>query len=115
MLFRVDPESATSLAAQIAAQVRAGVARAELAPGERLPPARELATALQVNVHTVLRAYAVLRDEGVIRMRQGRGAWVSETAKPGMVELNELVAKLRAEGSKLGLSAADIARLVERA
>lgn len=115
MLFRVDHESPTSLADQIAAQVRAGVARADLEPGERLPPARELATALQVNIHTVLRAYGTLRDEGVIRMRQGRGAWVSETAGPGLVELNALVAKLRAEGSKLGLSAADVARMVERA
>lgn len=115
MLFRVDESSSTSLADQIASQVRSAVALGELAPGERLPPARELATSLRVNVHTVLRAYGRLRDEGVIQMRQGRGAWVSDAAGPGLVEVNELVAQLMAQARKLGMSTADVTRLVERA
>jgi len=115
MLFRVDQASVTSLADQLAIQVRAGIVRGELMPGERLPPARELAAALKVNMHTVLRAYAQLRDEGVIQMRQGRGAWVSDTAGADVVRLNELVAQLKAEARKLGLSASDLTRLVERA
>lgn len=115
MLFRVDAGSSTSLADQIAAQVRAGVASGELAPGERLPPARELAASLRVNVHTVLRAYGRLREEGVIGMRQGRGAWVSESASPGLVRVNELASELMEQARKLGLSADDVTRLVERA
>ena len=115
MLFRVDERSSVSLADQIAAQVRSAVASGELAPGERLPPARELATSLRVNVHTVLRAYGRLRDEGVIQMRQGRGAWVSDDAGPGLVAVNELVEQLMAQARRLGMSTADVTRLVERA
>lgn len=115
MLFRVDGASTVSLAEQIAVQVRAGIVSGGLAPGERLPPARDLALALQVNMHTVLRAYGQLRDEGVIEMRQGRGAWVREDAGPGLVRVTELAAQLVAEARKLGLSSQDITRLVERA
>ena len=64
MLFRVDQESPVSLADQIAVPVPATIASDDLAPGERLPPARELAKSLRVNMHTVLRAYQQLRDEG---------------------------------------------------
>lgn len=115
MLFRVDSASTVSLAAQIAVQVRAGIVSGDLSHGERLPPARDLARALQVNMHTVLRAYGQLRDEGVIEMRQGRGAWVREDAGPGLVRVTELAAQLVAEARKLGLSPQDITRLVERA
>jgi GntR family transcriptional regulator len=115
MLFHVDQASVTSLANQIAIQIRAGIVHGELTPGERLPPARELAAALEVNMHTVLRAYAQLRDEGVIQMRQGRGAWISDTAGTDVLRLNELVVQLMAEARKLGVTASEVMRLVERA
>lgn len=115
MLFRVDTASTTSLADQIALQVRAGIVHGALAPGERLPPARELAAALQVNMHTVLRAYGQLRDEGVIQMRRGRGAWVSEDAGAGLIRVQGMVEQLMVEARKHGLSAIDVTRLVERA
>jgi GntR family transcriptional regulator len=66
-------------------------------------------------MHTVLRAYAQLRDEGVIQMRQGRGAWISDTAGTDVLRLNELVVQLMAEARKLGVTASEVMRLVERA
>ncbi|MGK9147696.1 GntR family transcriptional regulator [Plantibacter flavus] len=114
MLFRIDPDSAVSLAEQVAVQVRAGIAAGELAPGERLPPARDLATGLRVNMHTVLRAYAQLRDDGLVGMRQGRGAWVREDAAPGLIRVNELVEELVAEARKVGLSPQELGRMIER-
>lgn len=112
MLFRVDAASALSLAEQIAVQVRAGVAGGTLVPGERLPPARDLAKALQVNMHTVLRAYAQLRDESVIEMRQGRGAFVRQDAGPGLIRVTELAEQLMDEARKLGMSQQDLVRLI---
>ncbi|MFD2841076.1 GntR family transcriptional regulator [Populibacterium corticicola] len=77
MLFRVDTVSSEPIFEQIAHQVRVAVSRGDLVPGDKLPPARQVAAALEVNLHTVLHAYQILRDEGHIELRRGRGALVT--------------------------------------
>ncbi|WP_244288024.1 GntR family transcriptional regulator [Cryobacterium flavum] len=114
MLFVVDASSSVSLAEQIAVQVRSGVVSGDLKPGERLPPARDLAKSLRVNMHTVLRAYAELRNDEVIEMRQGRGAFVRKDAGAGLIHVTELAAQLMHEARKLGLTQSDIVRLIQR-
>ncbi len=104
MIFTVDPGSSVSLAEQIAVQVRVALTTGAITPGERLPPARELATALKINMHTVLRAYQQLRDEGIVELRQGRGAVVRADASDASVRLNHLVIELATEAKRLGLS-----------
>jgi GntR family transcriptional regulator len=80
VLWTVNPLSGDPLFAQIVAQVHVALSRGDLSAGDRLPAARELATSLDLNMHTVLRAYQVLRDEGVIELRRGRGAVVTAHA-----------------------------------
>jgi GntR family transcriptional regulator len=115
MLFRIDANSSVPLTQQIAEQVRSSVTDGLLMPGERLPPARDLAKALQVNMHTVLRAYAELRDEGLIEMRQGRGAFVRKDASTGLARITELAAQLLKEAQKLGMTQSEVVQLINRA
>ena len=114
MLFRIDPTSAEPLFAQLAAQVRAGVLHGELRPGTRLPSARDLAASLDVNLHTVLRAYQDLRDEGLVDMRRGRGAVVTAAAAD-LAALSGDIRELARKARTLKLSPDSLAALVKDA
>ena len=80
MLLSIDTASERPIYEQIADAVRRAVARGEILAGEKLPPASDVATGLDVNKHTVLRAYQELRDEGLVDLRRGRGAVVTRIA-----------------------------------
>ncbi|AEW97032.1 MULTISPECIES: GntR family transcriptional regulator [Streptomycetaceae] len=113
MLFRVDPASRTPLGDQIAGCVRRALADGTLRHGERLPSAREVAASLDVNVHTVLRGYQRLRDEGLIELRRGRGAVVTGgVLAPDRARLLERVRSLAEDARTLGLSDAEILDLL---
>jgi GntR family transcriptional regulator len=114
MLIRVDPASPTPLFEQVAAAVRTDVLRGGVTAGERLPSARELAESLDLNVHTVLRAYQVLRDEGLVDLRRGRGAVVTDRARD-YATLASLLPALVAEAKRLDLSPAALAALIREA
>lgn len=101
MLWQVDPTSATPLFEQLASSIRGAVSSGTLRRGDRLPAAREVAESLQINLHTVLRAYQVVRDEGLVDLRRGRGAIV--VAEPDAARLAALVRELTAEAARLGL------------
>lgn len=113
MLFRIDPGSSAPLFAQLATSVRAELVRGALKPGQRLPPARELAASLDINLHTVLRAYQELRDEGLVELRRGRGAVIRERAD-GSAVLRTDVQRLVAEARRLGVAPNTLIALVRQ-
>ena len=78
MVITVDKLSETPLYLQLRAQVIAGIAAGELRPGDPLPSVRSLAEDLGINLHTVNKAYATLRDEGYVIMLGRRGAYVAD-------------------------------------
>src|SRR3954462_14760017 len=82
---KVNRQESTDLHEQVAAEIRRAVAEGEAKPGERLPPARDLAAVMGVNTNTVLRALRRLRDEGLLEFRRGRGVRVVGTAPRGSV------------------------------
>ena len=61
--------------------VKHGIETGALRPGEQLPGIRPLAEELIINPNTVAKAYRELEHEGVIELRQGAGAFVSESVK----------------------------------
>jgi DNA-binding transcriptional regulator YhcF (GntR family) len=111
VLVRVNPASPEPLYAQIASAVRREVAAGRVPPGERLPGARELAAALGVNLHTVLRGYRELHDEGVIELRRGRGAVVTHAA-PRIAGPAAALRAFVAEARRVGLTATEAAAMV---
>lgn len=112
MLLRIDPASDLPLFAQIVASVHADAATGRLRPGDRLPAAREVADALDINVHTVLRAYQELRDEGLLDLRRGRGAVLTAAAND-LAALRDEVAALARSARAKGVSADVLAALVK--
>lgn len=82
MLWTVEPSAREPLREQIASSVRRAIARGELSVGDPLPPAAELGEALAVDRNTVLAAYRLLRDEGVLSFRRGRGVRVERASLP---------------------------------
>ncbi len=112
MLFRVDPSAAAPLFEQLAASVRSEIARGILRPGDRLPSAREVAESLDVNLHTVLRAYQELRDEGLVDLRRGRGAVVRDGAGSSGQLLNDVRA-LVDDARRLGVRSGTLIALIK--
>ncbi|WP_334146704.1 GntR family transcriptional regulator [Microbacterium sp.] len=112
MLIRVDADSQRPLYDQVAASIRADLLSGTLRPGDRLPPAREVAAALDINQHTVLHAYQRLRDEGLVDLRRGRGAVVAASAAP-LSELADEIAGLVRRAAGLGVSADTLAAIVQ--
>jgi DNA-binding transcriptional regulator YhcF (GntR family) len=97
---KIDRQEQTDLFEQVAAEIRRAIADGEAKPGERLPPARDLAAVLGVNTNTVLRSLRLLRDEGLLEFRHGRGIHVAGTPERGAVlaRARELVRFARQQG-----------------
>lgn len=99
---KLDRDTALDLHEQVAAEIRRAIADGEAKPGERLPPAKDLAAVLGVNTNTVLRALRELRDEGLLEFRRGRGITVTGTAEHSAVieHAKELLHYARTNGYK---------------
>lgn len=112
MFVLIDPAATTPVFAQIAVSIATQIATGTIKTGTRLPPAKELADSLGVNVHTVLRAYQQLRDEGQLELRRGRGAVVvgSETAD----RVRDLVAEAAAAARSAGIPIGTLLALVRK-
>lgn len=103
-IVKLDPQNPTPLHEQAASALRRAIADGEAKPGERLPPARDLAAVLGVNANTVLRALRALRDEGLLEFRRGRGITVVGSPQQSVVvaKAKELLALGREQGYDRG-------------
>jgi len=107
--FRIDAKSGVPFYRQIIEQVKFGIARGNLQPGDQLPTVRQLAVDLSINPNTVVRAYRELEIEGVIDTHQGSGTFVGNR-KPQVDELerqrmlDQILTELLARASSYGFT-----------
>ena len=99
-ITEINKDEPVALYDQVAAEIRRAIADGEVAQGERLPPAIDLAAVLGVNKNTVIRALHILRDEGLLDFTRGRGVRVVGTAQRGAVQARilELLEFARQQG-----------------
>lgn len=107
---QVDRSSPRPLHDQVAEEIRRAIAAGEATPGERLPPAVDLATVLGVNKNTVIRALRMLRDEGLLDFTRGRGVRVVGTAEHGAVAAK--VSELLVFARQFGYRPQDVAAMI---
>ncbi len=115
MFITIDEADSRPIYVQVAEEIKALIARGELTEGAPLPPVRQLAADLGVNLNTVATAYRELQGEGLLSIRHGAGAVVaSRTARDKSEE--ELRKPLRAALTGLvlaGLPRVEIMNLVQ--
>lgn len=107
----IDTASRKPIYEQLADGLKALIARGELREGVTLPPVRQLAADLGVNLNTVAVAYRQLQDEGLITVRHGSGAVVSSRTTAAQTE-DELRKPLRSALTQLVLSGMPAARIL---
>jgi len=107
VLLKPNPSSGVPIYLQLMEQVKHAIETGALRPGEQLPGIRPLAEELVVNPNTVAKAYRELEHEGVVELRQGAGAFVTDKAptkknadklRAGQAAVAAAVEKLRARG-----------------
>lgn len=118
MFNKPNPASGVPMYVQVMEQIKHAIETGALQPGEQLPGIRSLAEMLVINPNTVAKVYRELEHEGVLDLRHGMGAFVSDRSSTGsrtnrvrMAQplVKQFVTRLR----KLGLNEEEIRRLFE--
>ena len=77
MLIKIDFNSDEAIYMQVRNQIIYGVATSQIREGDSLPSVRQLADTIGINMHTVNKAYALLREEGIVQLDRRRGAVIA--------------------------------------
>jgi GntR family transcriptional regulator len=110
-LLAIDTESRTPIYEQLANGLKGMIARGELREGVTLPPVRQMAADLGVNLNTVAVAYRQLQSEGLITVKHGSGAVVSSRTTSEQNE-DALRKPLRSALTQLVLSGMPMVRIM---
>lgn len=90
MLIEIDFNSPEAIYIQLRNQIVMEIAQDRLHDGDSLPSVRSLAKDLGVNMHTVNKAYAILREEGYLKLDRRKGAIVSVERNRKEAELEKI-------------------------
>ncbi|HIY30052.1 MAG TPA: GntR family transcriptional regulator [Candidatus Mediterraneibacter avicola] len=115
MLIEVDFNSEEAIYIQLCNQIIMGIATSVIQEGDSLPSVRQLADRIGVNMHTVNKAYSVLKREGYISLDKRRGAVIALDIDK-MEELEEMSRQLKivlARGRCKNISRQEVHELVD--
>ena len=77
MIIQIDFNSDEALYLQLRNQIIMGIATSQFREGDSLPSVRQLADAIGINMHTVNKAYTVLKQEGYVKVDRRKGAVIA--------------------------------------
>src|SRR5213594_1426828 len=114
MYITVDETDRRPIYRQIADEIKGLIARGELLEGMALPPVRQVAADLGVNLNTIAAAYRELQKEGLLKVRHGSGALVSarRIAQQNDAELRKALRASLAHLALAGLPRSEILTIV---
>lgn len=120
-MITVALNSPVPLHDQLVAQLRHLIASGKLGEGDELPPVRQLANDLGINLNTVARAYRELTDDGLLASARGRGTVVhSATSRPSgrpaeeQKRIEKTLAAALADAKLAGLTKSQTRTLLDR-
>ena len=115
MLIEIDFNSDEALYVQLQNQIIMGIATATIQEGESLPSVRQLADTVGINMHTVNKAYSILKQEGFIQLDKRRGAVIALDADKAraLLEMEAQLKILLAKGCCKNISREEVHALVD--
>ena len=115
MILEVDFNSEEALYIQLRNQIIVGIATNRLKEGESLPSVRQLAESIGINMHTVNKAYTVLKQEGYVKVDRRKGAVIAvdEGKKQAMLDVRDELRVLLAKASCKNISREEVHALIE--
>ena len=115
MLLEVDFNSEEALYIQLRNQIIVGIATNRLKEGESLPSVRQLAESIGINMHTVNKAYTVLKQEGFVKVDRRRGAVIAIDADriSDLEQMRESLRVILARASCRNISREEVHALID--
>ena len=115
MIVEIDFNSEEALYIQLINQIIIGIATDQIREGDTLPSVRQLADNIGINMHTVNKAYSVLKQEGFLRVDRRRGAVIAlDTDKMRTIsEMRRDLSVILARGVSKNVSREEVHNLVD--
>ena len=115
MVIEIDFNSDEAIYVQLMNQIILGIATSRLQEGDTLPSVRQMADTIGINMHTVNKAYTLLKQEGFVSIDRRRGAVISVDADKirALEEMKEERRVLLAKGSCRNISRAEVHELID--
>ena len=115
MVIEIDFQSDEALYTQLMNQIIMGIATSTIREGDTLPSVRQLAENIGINMHTVNKAYSVLKQEGFLQLDRRKGAVIAIDVNKlqAVEEMREQLRVLLAKASCQNISREEVHQLVD--